>query len=246
MHLAPQLNAIFDSCFLSSRLKWPNNHTPTNGSATGYLLQLQKHHSFTTAALPVSITHPSHAYSFEILSLIQHCNILARRIWTIASIFYISSSITNSKKSLQNFITICRHKRVLPHELIRYFNPLNNLISEVRINKIILKLNFLGTWIRKTSWYMLLYGISFSHGEKEWAWTTTRRAEVEAKMEPKFYPKHVLYYWEWKWSLLHVFADSNKYSSKDKPQILKFMKQYPKKGLILPYVLYLVGHCLEE
>jgi hypothetical protein len=145
MHLAPQLNAIFDSCFLSSRLKWPNNHTPTNGSATGYLLQLQKHHSFTTAALPVSITHPSHAYSFEILSLIQHCNILARRIWTIASIFYISSSITNSKKSLQNFITICRHIRVLPHKLISYFNPLNNLISEVQINKIILKLNFLGT-----------------------------------------------------------------------------------------------------
>lgn len=114
-------------------------------------------HSQKQHCLSLSHTHPSHeSYSFEILSLIQHCNILSRRIWTIASIFYISSSITNSKKSLQNFIRICRHKRVLPHELISYFNPLNNLISEVRINKIILKLNFLGTWIRKTSRYMML------------------------------------------------------------------------------------------
>jgi hypothetical protein len=55
-----------------------------------------------------------------------------------------------------------------------------------------------------------------------------------------------LYYWERKWSLLHVFADTKKYSLKDKPQILKFTKQYLKKWLILPYVLYLVGHCLEE
>ena len=134
--------------------KWPSNHTNQRQSDR---LSFALIHS---RALPLSRTHHRVVHiSFAILFLIQRCNSLILENIT----FYISSLVTRTASRVWHADT-----RVLPPTwAYQLFQPPKwfDITSTDQQNHI--EVEYLRYKEQEISWYMPLYGISFSHGRKE-------------------------------------------------------------------------------